>query len=187
MFPLGLCLLPSPTILLPVLVIHEWEKNALLWTSWEHSTWPNQSITLVGRRCVAAVQQHTISQSIRHKHMVTNQWRPEDPWEGCFSAVSMVHGWWLHNHTFILSKEKGDELPNNIPHHVNAHTVIDAASVGTAARSPRCIAHSRVRSSPTYSDHLRRGRGGATTAGLTSWRNLPRRDTRIKPVCIIKV
>lgn len=77
-----------PTILLLLPVIHEWrgEKNALLRTRWEHSTWPNQSITLVGRRCDTAVQQHTISQSIRHKHMVTNQWHPEDPW-----------GWLLHH------------------------------------------------------------------------------------------
>ncbi len=52
------------------------ERNALLQTRWEHSTWPNQSITLVGRRCATAVQQHTISQSIGHKHMVTNQWPP---------------------------------------------------------------------------------------------------------------
>ncbi len=62
----------------PLLPTRRWdrERNALLQTRWEHSTWPNQSITLVGRRCATAVQQHTISQSIGHKHMVTNQWPP---------------------------------------------------------------------------------------------------------------
>lgn len=31
------------------------KKNTLLQTRWEHSTWPNQSITSVGRRCNTAV------------------------------------------------------------------------------------------------------------------------------------
>lgn len=83
-----------------------WEKerkrNALRQTRWEHSTWPNQSITLVGRRCDTAVQQHTISQSIGHKHMVTNQWHPEGSRERERLAPSLpVHAWWLHNHTSI--------------------------------------------------------------------------------------
>lgn len=51
--------------------------------------------------------------------------------EGCSSAASLVHGWWLHNHTSILSEEEGDELPNNVSHHVNTNTVMDAASVWT--------------------------------------------------------
>lgn len=83
MFSLGLCLFSKPNYSPATACYSEMrKKNALLWTRWEHSTWPNQSITLVGRRCDTAVQQHTISQSIRHKHMVTNQWHPEDPWGG---------------------------------------------------------------------------------------------------------
>lgn len=131
MFSLGLCLFQAQLFSCQCLLFTNEEKNALLRTRWEHSTWPNQSITAVGRRCDTAVQQHTISQSIRHKHMVTNQWHPEDPWGGCFSTAWLVHGWWLHNHTSILSKEKGDELPNNISHRVNTNTVMGAALVET--------------------------------------------------------
>lgn len=100
-----------------------------------------------------------------HSLSGTNTWSPINGTprtheEGCISTVSLVHGWWLHNHTFILSKEKGDELPNNISHHVNTNTVIDAAFVKTVTRSPRCITHSRLRSSPAYSDNLRWGGAG---------------------------
>lgn len=92
-----------------------------------------------------------------HSLSGTNTWSPingapRTHEEGCFSTVSMVHGWWLHNHTFILTKEKGDELPNNVSHRGNTNPVIDAAFVGTATC---CITHS-----PTYSDNLRRGGGG---------------------------
>lgn len=132
MFWFGLSRFRSLTILQPVLAIHRMEKNALLQTRWEHSTWPNQSITLVGRRCDTAVLQHTISQSIGHKHMATNQWHPEDPREGGASPALLVHGWWLHNHASILSVQEGHELPNNLSHHV-VHTdaVMEATTVGS--------------------------------------------------------
>lgn len=114
--------------LLPALAICRWrgnrreeegrkkkcqQKTTLLQTRWEHSTWPNQSITSVGRRCSTAVEQHTISQSIGHKHMVTNQWHPEDL--GGFSRALLVHAWWLHNHTSFHSLEDTNPHPNNLP------------------------------------------------------------------------
>lgn len=89
------------------------QKTTLLQTRWEHSTWPNQSITSVGRRCSTAVEQHTISQSIGHKHMVTNQWHPEDL--GGLSRALLVHAWWLHNHTSFHSLEDTNQHSNNLP------------------------------------------------------------------------
>lgn len=79
-----------------------------------------------------------------HSLSGTNTWSPINGTprtheEGCFSAASLVHGWWLHNHTSILSEERSDELPNNVSHHVNTNTVMDAASVGTLTCSPSCI------------------------------------------------
>lgn len=70
-----------------------------------------------------------------HSLSGTNTWSPINGTlrtheEGCFPAVSLVHGWWLHNHTSILSEERGDELLNNISHHVNTNTVMDAAFIG---------------------------------------------------------
>lgn len=69
-----------------------------------------------------------------HSLSGTNTWSPINGTprtheDGCFTAAFLVHGWWLHNHTSILSKEKGDELPNNISHHVSNNTVMDTASV----------------------------------------------------------
>lgn len=74
-----------------------------------------------------------------HSLSGTNTWSPINGTprtreEGCFTTASLVHGWWLHNHTSILSKEKGDELPNNVSRHVNTNTVMDAALVGRWGR-----------------------------------------------------
>ncbi len=135
----------------------ERERNALLQTRWEHSTWPNQSITLVGRRCTTAVQQHTISQSIGRKHMVTNQWPPED---ARFSPTPPVHGWWLHNHTslslsFLLlslspSAEECDELSNSPFFHAPTADLATSADDSPQAnpRSLTCAWDSRLWSEP---------------------------------------
>lgn len=77
-----------------------------------------------------------------HSLSGTNTWSPINGTprtheEGCSSAASVVHGWWLHNHTSILSEEEGDELPNNVSHHVGTNTVMDAASKGPTRCSPR--------------------------------------------------
>lgn len=81
-----------------------------------------------------------------HSLSGTNTWSPINGTlrtheEGCFSAASLVHSWWLHNHTSILSEEKGNELPNNVSHHVNTNTVMDAAVVGTLTCSPASRIH----------------------------------------------
>lgn len=69
-----------------------------------------------------------------HSLSGTNTWSPINGTprtheDGCFTPAFLVHGWWLHNHTSILSKEKGDELPSTIPHHVSNNTVMDTTSV----------------------------------------------------------
>lgn len=131
MFSLGLCLFPSPTILLPVLVIHEWGKKM-------HYCRPDGNIphdqTNQSPWWDAGVTQ-ACSNTPFHSLSGTNTWSPINGTprtheEGCFTTASLVHGWWLHNHTSILSKEKGDELPNNVSHHVNTNTVMDASLVG---------------------------------------------------------
>lgn len=144
MFSLGLCLFPSPTILLPALVIHEWGKKM-------HYCGPDGNIphdqTNQSPWWDAGVTQ-PCSNTPFHSLSGTNTWSPINGTlrtheEGCFSAASLVHGWWLHNHTSILSEEKGDELPNNVSHHVNTNTVMDAALVGDAnmPHHPRCARH----------------------------------------------
>lgn len=75
-----------------------------------------------------------------HSLSGTNTWSPINGTprtheKGCSSTAALVHGWWLHNHTSILSKEKCDELPKNVSHHVNPNTVMGAASVGRLTRS----------------------------------------------------
>lgn len=89
-----------------------------------------------------------------HSLSGTNTWSPINGTprtheDGCFSAASLVHGWWLHNHTSILSKEKGDEVPNNVSHHVNINTVMDAALVRMLTCSPSSITHSHLSSPPS--------------------------------------
>lgn len=131
MFSLGLCLFPSPTILLPVLAIHKWGKKM-------HYCKPDGNIphdqTNQSPWWDAGVTQ-PCSNTPFHSLSGTNTWSPINGTlrtheKGCFSTASLVHGWWLHNHTSILSEEKCDELPNNVSHHVNTNTVMGAALVG---------------------------------------------------------
>lgn len=96
-----------------------------------------------------------------HSLSGTNTWSPINGTprtheEGCFYTASLVHGWWLHNHTSILSEEKGDELPNN---HVNTNTVMDAVWVGTLTCYPH-ITCSWVTSPPSFAVRLRERRLG---------------------------
>lgn len=131
MFSLGLCLFPSPTILLPVLVIHKWGKKCI--TADQMGTFHmTKPINHLGGTQVwhsrAATHHFTVYQAQTHGHQSMAPWGPVR--RGRFYAASLVHGWWLHNHTSILSEEKGDELPNNVSHHVNTNTVMDAALVG---------------------------------------------------------
>lgn len=84
-----------------------------------------------------------------HSLSGTNTWSPINGTlrtheEGCFSVASLVHSWWLHNHTSILSEEKGDELLNNVSHHVNTNTVMDAALAGTRTSSSASRIHVRA-------------------------------------------
>lgn len=71
-----------------------------------------------------------------HSLSGTNTWSPINGTlrtheEGCFSVASVVQSWWLHNHTAILSEEKGDELPNKMPQHASTNSIKDAALAGT--------------------------------------------------------
>lgn len=144
MFLLGLCLYPTPTILLPALVIHEWGKKMhycrpdgnIPHDQTNQSPWWDTGVT------------QPCSNTPFHSLSGTNTWSPINGTlrtheEGCSSAASLVHGWWLHNHTSILSEEEGDELPNNVSHHMNTNTVMDAALIGMLTCSP-CITHSHV-------------------------------------------
>lgn len=121
-----------------------------------------------------------------HSLSGTNTWSPINGTlrtheEGCFSAASLVHGWWLHNHTSILSEERGDELPNNVSHHGNTNTVMDTASAGTLTCSP--AAHFPMWG---FTVRLREGCPGKR-AHSTSWRNVPQLGNRIKSAWNIKV
>lgn len=121
-----------------------------------------------------------------HSLSGTNTWSPINGTlrtheEGCFSAASLVHGWWLHNHTSILSEERGDELPNNVSHHVNTNTVMEAASTGTLTCSSAWHIH-------MWASHQgERGPSWETRAHLTSWVNVTQLDIWIKTMWNIKV
>lgn len=93
MFSLGLCLLPSPTILLPVLVIHKRGKKM-------HYCGPDGNIphdqTNQSPWWDAGVTQ-PCSNTPFHSLSDTNTWSPINGTprtheEGCFSTVSLVHG-----------------------------------------------------------------------------------------------
>ena len=122
-----------------------------------------------------------------HSLSGTNTWSPINGTlrtheEGCFYAASLVHGWWLHNHTFILSEEKGDELPNNVSHYVNTDTVMDAALVGELTCSPASNIHTWA----LWHRHCQTAR--ALARGTSTFlRNVPHSEIRIKSVCNIKV
>lgn len=121
-----------------------------------------------------------------HSLSGTNTWSPINGTlrtheEGCFSAASLVHGWWLHNHTSILSEEKGDELPNNVSLHVNTNTVMDAALTGTLTCSSAL--HIQMWAPCQVERRLSREK----RAHLTSRRNVPQLDIQIKTICNIKV
>ena len=80
MFSLGLCLFPSPNYS-PASACYSQMRKKMHYCGPDGNIPHDQTNQSPwwGRRCDTAVQQHTISQSIRHKHMVTNQWPPEDP------------------------------------------------------------------------------------------------------------
>lgn len=130
-FHLAFAFSRRPTILPLVPVIHEWRGGKT------HYCGPDGNIphdqTNQSPWWDAGVTQ-PCSNTPFHSLSGTNTWSPINGTprtheDGCFTAAFLVHGWWLHNHTSILSKERGDELPNTISHHVSNNTVMDTASV----------------------------------------------------------
>lgn len=131
-FHLAFAFFRGPTILLLVPVIHEWRGGKKT-----HYCGPDGNIphdqTNQSPWWDAGVTQ-PCSNTPFHSLSGTNTWSPINGTprtreDDCFTTAFLVHGWWLHNHTSILSEEKGDELPNAISHHVSNNTVMDTASV----------------------------------------------------------
>lgn len=131
-FHLAFAFFRRPTILLPVPVIHEWRGGKKRITADQMGTFHmTKPINHLGG---TQVWHSRASNTPFHSLSGTNTWSPINGTprtreDGCFTTAFLVHGWWLHNHTSILSKEKGDELPNTVSHHVSNNTVMDSASV----------------------------------------------------------
>lgn len=85
----------------------DWHSHKKGWVGlgsrWWHSTWPNWSISMLGRRCSTGGQHHTIYFTIygaqTHGHQIVA------PWGSACSSVPLCQGWWHQNFPSALPQD----------------------------------------------------------------------------------